>query len=232
MSAMISHLAWISLGIAFICAAIIILDEIRHPQAMGIMNVVWPVTALYLSVIGLWWYFHSGRKMARDSFATHHAHYQEQNTKAAPTWSQSLLAASHCGAGCVLADIGVEFVIFFAGLTIAGSTMAASFVWDFVGAWTLGIVFQYFSIKPMTNLSAGAALVAAIKSDTLSIIAFQVGMYAWMIVAHMWLFPTRHLVPVSPVFWLMMQVAMALGLLTSSPMNRWLVRVGWKEKMG
>jgi hypothetical protein len=229
---MLIHLAWISLALAFTCAAIIILDEIRHPQKMAIMDVVWPVTALYLSIVGLWWYFHSGRRMARHSSGADHAHHQQQNAGSAPTWPQSLLAASHCGAGCALADIGVEFAIFFAGLTIAGSAIWASFVWDFVGAWTLGIAFQYFSIKPMRNISAGAALLAAIKSDTLSVIAFQIGMYAWMVVVRVWLFPVRHPEPVSPIFWLMMQVAMALGLLTATPMNRWLVRVGWKEKMG
>jgi hypothetical protein len=48
----------------------------------------------------------------------------------------------------------------------------------------------------------------------------------------LWLFSSPHLEPVSPVFWLMMQIGMVLGLLTTSPMNRWLVGAGLKEKMG
>jgi hypothetical protein len=224
---MLVWIAWISLAIAFACAATIAVDEARHPQNMGVMNVVWPVTALYLSVIGLWWYFRAGRRMARD--APHDRHGEDD---APPTWGQSLMAASHCGAGCALADIGVEFGVFALGLAIAGSALWAGFVWDLAGAWALGIVFQYFSIKPMRNLSVGGGIVAAIKADTLSIVAFQVGMYAWMAVVYFLLFPAPHLEPVSPVYWLMMQVAMGLGFLTATPMNRWLVRAGWKEKMG
>ncbi|MES2221456.1 MAG: DUF4396 domain-containing protein [Acidobacteriota bacterium] len=32
----------------------------------------------------------------------------------------------------------------------------------------------------MRHLPVGQAVVAAIKADTLSIVAFQIGMYAWM----------------------------------------------------
>jgi Domain of unknown function (DUF4396) len=60
-------IAWISLLTAFACAIIISADEVRHPQHMWIMNLVWPITALYFSVFGLWAYFALGRK------ATHSA---------------------------------------------------------------------------------------------------------------------------------------------------------------
>jgi hypothetical protein len=30
-----------------------VIDEIRHPQKMWIMNIVWPVTALCLNVFGI-----------------------------------------------------------------------------------------------------------------------------------------------------------------------------------
>ena len=232
---MLVAIAWVSLSIAFLCALVIVIDEVRHPQSMGIMNAVWPITALYLSVIGLWWYFRVGRTMARN-VAGSHAHMDHMQMHGGgntlPTWPQSFLAGSHCGAGCALADIVVEFAIFQSALTIAGSMLWASFVWDFIGAWSLGIVFQYFSIKPMRNLTVGQGIVAAIKADTLSILAFQLGMYAWMALVHFIFFPSPHLEPVSPVFWLMMQIAMVLGLLTTTPMNRWLVRTGLKEKMG
>lgn len=230
---MLVEIAWLSIAVAVLCAFIIAVDETRHPQSMGIMNVVWPVTALYLSVIGLWWYFRAGRKMARGVPGAHMAHmHMHGGGSTPPTWPQSFLAGSHCGAGCALADIAVEFAVFAFGLTVAGSTLAASYLWDFLGAWTLGIVFQYYSIKPMRNLTVRQGIVAAIKADTLSIIAFQVGMYAWMAVSYFWLFPHPHLAPPSPVFWLMMQIGMVLGLLTTSPMNRWLVAAGLKEKMG
>jgi hypothetical protein len=46
-------LALASLSAGFACAAIIAIDELRHPQHMWIMNIVWPVTALFASFIAL-----------------------------------------------------------------------------------------------------------------------------------------------------------------------------------
>jgi hypothetical protein len=31
----------------FVCAAVIGIDVTRHPQRMAIMNLVWPITALF-----------------------------------------------------------------------------------------------------------------------------------------------------------------------------------------
>ena len=35
-----------------VCAAIIAIDLVKHPQKMWIMNVVWPITALYAGPLG------------------------------------------------------------------------------------------------------------------------------------------------------------------------------------
>jgi hypothetical protein len=107
----------------------------------------------------------------------------------------------------------------------------AEFPIDFVAALALGIVFQYFTIKPMRNLSVGEGIVAAIKADTLSILAFQVGMYAWMTLVYFVLFPDPHLTPFNPCYWWMMQIGMVCGFATSFPMNRFLLRAGLKEAM-
>jgi hypothetical protein len=53
--------AIVSLIPRLICAVWIALDEIRHPQQMWIMNLVWPITALYASVLGLIFHFAYGR---------------------------------------------------------------------------------------------------------------------------------------------------------------------------
>jgi hypothetical protein len=228
---MLVEISWISLGIAFASALIIAVDEVRHPQKMGVMNLVWPITALYLSVFALWGYFSFGRNKGGHGHA-HEMHYEEHKTQGGPGWRQIAMAASHCGAGCTLADVVCEFGIFFAGITLFGSDLATKYVIDFAGAWLLGIAFQYFSIQPMRHLPFGQALGEAIKADTLSIAAFQVGMYAWMALTYFVLFPAPHLKPVQPQYWLMMQIAMVCGFLTTAPMNRWLVGKGIKEAMG
>jgi hypothetical protein len=53
----------------------------------------------------------------------------------------------------VLADVAVDFAVFGLGLTFLGKDLYASYLWDFIGAWSLGVVFQYFTIKPMRDLS-------------------------------------------------------------------------------
>lgn len=235
-------LAIASLALAFVCAVIIAIDVLRHPQKMGVMNIVWPVTALYGSVLAVLLYWAKGRQKAADMHPQGGSRGSGEHgsggsggrggeKQGPPTPAQITVATSHCGAGCALADIAVEWAVFALALSFFGSDLWASFVLDYAAAWALGIAFQYFSIKPMTDMSPGQAIVAAIKADTLSITAFQVGMYAWMALVYFVLFPAPHLRADQPEYWFMMQIAMLLGFATSWPMNRFLVGVGLKERM-
>ena len=223
--------AWLSLALAFVCAAAIAIDLVRRPQSMAVMNLVWPITALYGSVLALWFYWTHGR--AADATEAHafHPQHADRQSNAIPTPTQVTMATSHCGAGCALADILVEFAIFGFGITLLGSALWASYFYDLIAAWALGIAFQYYSIKPMGKMSVGAALRRAIQADTLSIITFQVGMYAFMAVVFFGLFPAPHLRADTPEYWFMMQIAMCVGFLTAWPMNRALVRRGIKHAM-
>jgi len=45
-------------------------------------------------------------------------------------------------------------------------------------------------------------------------------------------FPQPHLHPNKAGYWLMMQIAMICGFITALPVNRLLVKIGWKEVMG
>lgn len=236
---MLTILAWTSLAVAFTSALIIAIDEMKHPQKMWIMNVVWPVTALYFSVFAVWAYFRKGRAMSKDAMQgmshktmDRQMQKQENQARTSPTWAQTALSDSHCGAGCVLADVVIDFAIFGLGLTFLGKDLYASFLWDFIGAWSLGVVFQYFTIKPMRNLSVFGGIWAAIKADTLSITTFQVGMYGWMALVYFKLFPQPHLHPNQAAYWLLMQIAMVCGFVTALPVNWLLVKIGWKEAMG
>lgn len=218
---------------------VIAFDEIRHPQKMWIMNVVWPVTALYFSVFGLWGYFRIGRRMAKDAMQgmsvdqmqpqmTRH----EERAIHDPTWRQTAVSASHCGAGCVIGDVIAEFSLLALGWTLFGSSLFAEYAGDLLLAWLVGIAFQYFAIVPMRNLSLKQGLIAAAKSDTLSILTFEIGLFGWMALTFFVFFPHPHLYPTQAGYWFMMQVGMVLGFFTSYPMNRWLIKAGWKEAMG
>src|SRR5690349_2486800 len=47
-------LSWAYLSGSFVCALMIVIDELRRPQKLMIMNFVWPITALYLGPAALW----------------------------------------------------------------------------------------------------------------------------------------------------------------------------------
>jgi hypothetical protein len=232
--------SWASLGIAFICATVIAIDEIGHPQKMWIMNVVWPVTALYFSVFALWGYFRIGRGMAKtamrgmfmdDQMQTQMTGHEERAGHD-PTWRQTGVSDTHCGAGCVIGDVISEFSLFALGWTLFGSSLYAEYAGDLLLAWLFGIAFQYFAIKPMRNLSVKQRLIAAIKSDTLSILTFEIGLFGWMALTFFVFFHHPHLRPTQAGYWFMMQIGMILGFFTSYPMNRWLIKAGWKGAMG
>jgi len=214
-----------------ICATIIIIDELNRPQKMGIMNIVWPVTALFGSILWLAAYFRWGRASPGDD--------DEQKPPMAVMVGKG---ASHCGAGCTLGDIIAEWAA-FAFPTIAiwfgwhhwtAEKIFAVWIPDYILAYLLGVIFQYYTIKPMRDLSVGKGIWAAIKADTASITSWQVGMYGMMaIVQFLWFRPafggTAEVN--TPEFWFAMQIAMLAGFCTSYPVNWLLIRIGWKEKM-
>jgi hypothetical protein len=139
------------------------------------------------------------------------------------------LAATHCGAGCSLGDIVAEWFVIAVPLALFGQKVFGTWTLDFSLAFLFGIAFQYFTIKPMKKLSVGSALIAAVKADSLSLTAWQLGMYGWMaFVIFVWF---GEIPKTNPVFWFMMQIAMFAGFSTSYPANWWLLKKGIKERM-
>jgi Domain of unknown function (DUF4396) len=236
-------LAILSLAIGAICFVLIAIDEVRHPQHMWIMNLVWPITALYASVIGIAFYFRYGR------LATHaKTKKAEERGKTPPSKKLTPFpvmvakGALHCGSGCTLGDIIAEWLAFFVPViaiwlgyqTLFSEKMFAVWILDYIFAFVLGIAFQYFTIAPMRNLSVAEGLKAAVKADTLSLTAWQVGMYGFMAIAQFYLFWSLlglRLEVDTFEFWFMMQIAMMAGFITAYPVNWWLIRRGLKEKM-
>jgi hypothetical protein len=221
-------LAWVSIGAAFLSVGAIVYDIFGRGmrQDVRVMEAVWPISALYLGPLGLLAYARIGRPVVRAADDGRSAAVARD----AP-WHGVFISATHCGAGCALGDLVGEWVAFAAALTIAGVALWPEYLIDFPLAYVFGIYFQYFAIRPMGMLSPRQAMGAAIKSETLSIIAFELGMFAWMALVYYVLFTHPHLTTDHAAYWLMMQIAASLGLLVSYPANAWLVRHGVKEAM-
>lgn len=221
------------------CAAIALWitgDILRgRRQKMWIMHIVWPITALYFGPVAAWMYLRT-RPVSRKDSLKPDEQAKEQMKEMEPTREQVSVSVFHCGAGCTLGDIIGETGLFLIGGSIAtfvaNSEFGTKLVVDFIFAYTLGIFFQYFTIVPMRGLSPGKGILAAMRADSVSIVAFEVGMFAWMALTRFIFFPEpRRIHPNMVVFWFMMQIAMIVGWATSYPGNVWLLRKGWKEKM-
>ncbi len=84
----------------------------------------------------------------------------------------------------------------------------------------------------MRGLGLRDGLKAAAKADFLSLTAFEVGLFGWMAIMTLVLFPApNQLAPSSASFWFLMQVGMMIGFFTSWPANVWLVKRGIKIPM-
>jgi hypothetical protein len=199
---------WVVVDI-FVCA---------RRQRMKIMEIVWPLTMLYLGPTGLLFYYWFGRAH-RDN---------DRKSKDKPMWQATFSGASHCGAGCALGDFIGDWLAFGLAITVFGSDLLGKMLIGFVLAYLFGILFQYFAVAPMRRLSIVKGLMTAVKTDTLSLVAYQVGMFSWMMVRAT-LYPD--LKPTDWTYWFMMQIAMIAGFLTTYPVNWWLIRRGIKEKM-
>lgn len=222
----LTTLAWISLGLGFLSAAIILIDiYLRgYRQMMGVMEAVWPITAIYLTVIGLAFYWIVGRTYTAKWRAEH-------GVKEWPHWVRVGVSASHCGGGCTLGDVVSETLIFSFGITLFGATIWASYVLDFAFALAFGIAFQFAAIAAMTKAGFLTTLGRAAKADFWSLTAFEVGLFGWMALMYFVFFPDPHLAADQAAFWFLMQIGMAVGFLTSYPMNIVLIRRGIKEAM-
>jgi hypothetical protein len=118
-------LAWISLATAFVCAGLIVADIFvrGYRQHMWIMDVVWPLTALYSGPLG-WLAYHWGRlnspRYRRRTRAREHH----------PFSVSVRISDTHCGAGCALGDLIAEWVLFAVGVAIAGVALWPEYLAD------------------------------------------------------------------------------------------------------
>ena len=211
----------------------------RHgaiPQHMWIMNVVWPVTG---ALCRRRWRCGA---ISASAAATVTGAAAVTQRKSKPFFGAVGIGATHCGAGCTLGDIVAEWLCFvvpavavwFGWQSIFADKMFAVWVLDFIFAFVFGIVFQYFTIAPMRGLVVRPGIVAALKADTLSLTAWQIGMYGFMALAQYVYFRPllgKLLEVNTPEFWFTMQIAMLAGFVTSYPVNWWLIKAGIKEKM-
>jgi hypothetical protein len=172
-------LAWVALGLGFASALIIVADIVvlGNWQHMAIMDLAFPLTALYMGPIAVWAYFARGRRMSRKRMHMHTAGINEDPRDS--LWQVSL-SDSHCGAGCVLGDIAGEWIV-WATAWMIGSTavLGPEYILDLPLAWIFGILFQYFVDRTAAGPLAHQPLVAAARHQGAD--ADRLTSFAWLL---------------------------------------------------
>ncbi len=220
----LTWIARIALVIAAIAAVDILFDIFvrGNRQRMPVMEIVWPVTALYFGPLASVAYRRWGRPQRRGA---------PEPAGERPFSASVAVAVTHCGAGCTLGDILGGFLVLALGLEIAGLALWPEYAVDYALAFALGVAFQYFTIAPMRGLGVRKGVRAAVRADALSLTAFEVGLFGWMAAVQLGFFPVHHLTADTAAYWFMMQIGMILGFATAYPANWWLLRRGLKEVM-
>ena len=243
----------IFLSLALLSAIIIVFNLFSHPQPMKVMNVVWPLTALWSSVLGLAAYFSFGKKtmkmddgmdmdpdMKMDKNMDMHMDMSmdmgagsgmQMDMKQDKFWQKVALSTFHCGAGCTLADIIGESLGYRILSAFGLYGIGWSWTLDYILALLIGAGFQYAAIRPMMQkASPGSVFSKALKIDFLSLTSWQIGMYGLSYIVFFIILPE----PLSHNtfgFWFIMQLAMCAGFLLSFPMNWFLIKKGIKPSM-
>ena len=106
---------------------------------MPVMNAVWPYCTL-------------GRSACLASLLADGRQGDDRSRLHKPFWQSVVVGDTHCGAGCTVGDFIGEWVVFGTGFSIAGSVLWADYAMDFVFAYALGILFQYYAIAPMRGI--------------------------------------------------------------------------------
>jgi hypothetical protein len=167
-------------------------------------------------------------KPQKHKMTMHDIHAHDMGGPPRPMWGTVLIGVSHCGAGCVLGDLVGEWLVFGTGAMIRGHDVWPCLLVDYGFALLFGIFFQYFSIAPMSGEYGPKTVVRAAKADFLSLTAFEVGLFGWMVAYQVGIFSYR-LEMDTWCYWWLMQVGMALGFVTAVPINWWLLTKGIKE---
>jgi hypothetical protein len=78
---------------------------------MWIMDVVWPIGALYMGPFALHLYLKSLPVSLRVAMSPEMKSTMERHKGDAPTWIQNSIAVFHCGAGCSIGDTIAELLV-------------------------------------------------------------------------------------------------------------------------
>ena len=213
-------LSWVALTAGLTSAAVIVVDEsvLRYRQPIRILEVVWPVTALYFGPETIAAYREWGRPQSL-RWRERHGNPPRKPQKPA------LLHLCHCGAHCTLGAIIATVITFAIGISVSGGTEWPEYVADYVAALALGVLFRYSAESRTGGSRVWAAIRTVVKADLLTVSAFELALLLWLVLLQDLVFRV-FLRPNNPVFWFILQIGLIIGFFAAWPASSWLIRRG------
>lgn len=195
-------------SIAF--AILIGIDLRKNRQSVPIMNAVWIITTLWGSFLGMWGYFNFGREKVE----------MQGVVPMRKRWQKVAISALHCGAGCALGDMIGEIILYIFPTLVLYLGFYGVFAFDILLSLSFGVFFQYKAIRAVSMGTKREAFNKALKSDILSLTAWQIGKMIFVVLV-------IHNLPYSVnshEFLFLMQLAMIVGFFFAYPVNWFLIK--------
>jgi Domain of unknown function (DUF4396) len=211
-------LSWTMLVVGFVSAASVVVDDLvrGYRQPIRLMELVWPVTALYFGPAAIVAYGKWGRPQSR--------RWRERYGNP-PKISQNgavVIHLSHCGCHCTIGAIIATATVFAVGFKIAGDTLWPEFIGDYLAAVAVGITFRYGYESHAGVSRVWAAIRTFGRADLLPVSAFEFALFVVLAPVDQLVFPEA-LRPNNPVFWFILQVGLVIGFFAAWPVSSWLM---------
>lgn len=205
------------------CTALMILKDLfRHPHPVSVMNIIWPLTGLYMPFIGwiAWWYL--GRKPSQQQKL---ALLAPQKIRGNASWQTIFISTSLSAAACIFGDImTIPIVTLLKQFAINPALWMQAIICLIVSLF-MGLLFQFLAIRQREQHSFGRALLLALKTEIFPLVTYQFGIFIFMALALKFVL-NEQANPLLVVFWFMLQLAIMTGFLFSWPANHFLIKRG------
>lgn len=219
---MVNQLALPFLVLGFCTALMILKDVFRYPQIAGVMNVIWPLTGLYMPFIGwlAWWYL--GRKPSHAAKVT--PLILQQNHRYT-RWQSIFISTCLSAAACIFGDILSLPIITLLNHLAINVTISLQAIICVIVSLVMGLFLQSLAFRHREKHSLMRTLFFALKTEVFPVLIYQSGMFIFMALALKFVLSQQINLSLLP-FWFMLQLAVMTGFIFSWPANHFMIKRG------
>lgn len=219
---MLNQLALPFLVVGVCTALMIVKDLFRHPHPVAIMNIVWPITGLYMPFIGwlAWWYL--GRKLSRQAKLALLIPPEKEGFN---SWQTIFISTSLSAAACIFGDIMTLPIITLLNHFAINPALWLQALICVLVSLLMGLLFQFMAIRQREKYTFVRTLLLAFKTEIFPLLVYQSGIFIFMALALKFVL-NQQLNPLLVAFWSMLQLAMIIGFVFSWPANHFLIKRG------